>query len=176
MRKTAPLAALLCTLTATPALADYALLASLPDATGDHLTHPGGNPLLLNGKIYLTGIDGGTSHSGAIGYYDPATNAFTTLYSFPFSNSGNLPYSGLLQIGDAFYGTTKSGTGAASNGVVWRINTDGTGFQQLHAFTTGDGNFTTSGLVVQNAVLYGVTGNGAAFSGRLQLPDTAYVQ
>ena len=37
-------------------------------------------------------------------------------------------------------------------------------------------NFTTSGLVVQNAVLYGVTGNGAAFSGRLQLPDTAYVQ
>jgi uncharacterized repeat protein (TIGR03803 family) len=154
------LAVTLLALAVSPAFADYALLASLPDTTAGNLIHPGGNPLLLNGKIYMTAIDGGATHAGAVGYYDPATSSFTTLYSFKTNTDGSLPYSGLLQIGDAFYGTTRGG-GPTINGTVWRINTDGSSFQVLHGFTNDEGSFTTSGLVAQNSVLYGTTGSGS---------------
>jgi uncharacterized repeat protein (TIGR03803 family) len=166
MKRRASLVAALGLLAAAPAFADYSVVAAFPDATGNHLINPGGNPVFLHGKIYMTAIDGGTSHAGAVGSYDPATDTFTTLYSFKASTDGQLPYSGLLQVGDAFYGTTRTG-GPTGNGTVWRINTDGTGFQVLHGFTADDGNFTTSGLISQDSVLYGMTGSGTGHGNTL---------
>src|SRR5437660_10846557 len=67
---------------------------------------------------------------------------FTTLHSFTvtsgypdYTNSdGANPYAELILSGNTLYGTTQAG-GSSGNGKVFAINTDGTGFTNLHNFT-----------------------------------------
>ena len=70
---------------------------------------------------------------------------FTNLYSFPttvansshtiYSNSdGADPEAGLILSGNTLYGTADAG-GSSGNGTVFAVNTDGTGFTNLHSFT-----------------------------------------
>src|SRR5437763_11761621 len=61
---------------------------------------------------------------------------FTTLYSFNGSSDGANPEAGLTVAGDGKtrYGTTANG-GNGGWGTVFAINTDGTGFTNLHSFT-----------------------------------------
>jgi uncharacterized repeat protein (TIGR03803 family) len=76
------------------------------------------------------------------------------------------------------YGTTESG-GDAGNGIVFKVNTDGTGYTVLKSFpalvpasfgTNSDGSKPTSDLVLDGNTLYGTTsgggdaGNGTVFS------------
>src|SRR6266581_4271367 len=70
---------------------------------------------------------------------------FTTLYSFTASSTnssgvytnsdGAGPVAGLItnSTGDTLYGTT-SGGGTSGNGTVFAVNTDGSGFTNLHSF------------------------------------------
>src|SRR5262249_38792495 len=67
---------------------------------------------------------------------------FTVLYHFTAttglsqSNSdGANPVAGLILSGNSLYGTTFQG-GSWGAGTVFRINTDGTGFTNLHSFAT----------------------------------------
>jgi len=50
------------------------------------------------------------------------------------NTDGSLSYATLALSGNTLYGTTFNG-GAASNGTVFAVNTDGTGFTKLHTFT-----------------------------------------
>jgi uncharacterized repeat protein (TIGR03803 family) len=64
----------------------------------------------------------------------------TTLYSFtqftPISNTdGAAPKAGLILSENRLYGTAFAG-GSSLNGTVFAVNTDGTGFTNLHTFTT----------------------------------------
>src|SRR5882672_5985583 len=73
---------------------------------------------------------------------------FTTLHSFTapiryYTNSGNiyyynsdgrLPVAGLILSSNTLYGTADEG-GDWGNGTVFAVNTDGTGFTNLHIFT-----------------------------------------
>src|SRR5258706_9545402 len=69
---------------------------------------------------------------------------FTTLHSFtallgPGTNSdGASPYAGLILSGNTLYGTTSDG-GSSVWGTVFRVNTDGTGFTNLHSFNSLSG-------------------------------------
>ena len=47
-----------------------------------------------------------------------------------------------------------------SNGVVFQIRTDGTGFQVLHRFAGSDGGKPVGSLILFGATLYGMTMNG----------------
>jgi uncharacterized repeat protein (TIGR03803 family) len=64
-----------------------------------------------------------------------------------------------------------------SNGVVFQIRTDGTGFQVLHRFAGSDGGKPVGSLILFGATLYGMTmnggnhGNGVVFA--LDLPSTS---
>ena len=42
-------------------------------------------------------------------------------------------FSGLILSGNTLYGTARSG-GSSGNGTVFALNTDGTGFTNLHSF------------------------------------------
>jgi uncharacterized repeat protein (TIGR03803 family) len=78
---------------------------------------------------------------------------------------GDFPYAQLARSGNVLYGTTFN-AGANSNGTVFAMNVDGTGFTNLHVFTVRSGTFHTnadggwpgSGVVVSGNVLYGTTG------------------
>src|SRR5882724_5563776 len=86
---------------------------------------------------------------------------FTTLYSFNGSSDGANPEAGLTVAADGKtrYGTTANG-GNGGWGTVFAINTDGTGFTNLHSFNYSDGANPWAGLVLSGHTLYGTASNG----------------
>ncbi len=95
---------------------------------------------------------------------------FTNLFSFnngPFipTNStypesmGDMPNLGLLLISNTLYGTTFYG-GLNFAGTVFKIDTDGSNFSQIHAFDFTDGQGPASGLTLYGNTLYGTTVGG----------------
>ena len=79
---------------------------------------------------------------------------FTTLHSFDGSD-GAAPAATLIVSSNLIYGSAVAG-GPGSNGVVFSMNTNGTGYRILHAFTGGlDGGQPYAGLLLLSNTLYG---------------------
>src|ERR1700722_1458050 len=91
----------------------------------------------------------------------------TNLHSFTAASDGAYPSGGLVLLGNTLYGTA-SGGGTNGNGTVFAVNTDGTGFTVLHAFTAlvnstnSDGANPQAGLLPSGDVLFGTTQNGGS--------------
>src|SRR5437868_4827840 len=80
---------------------------------------------------------------------------FTTLYNFTDGSDGGGPLASLILSSNTLYGTA-SGGGNGGYGTVFAVNTDGTGFTNLHSFTGGSGGYRPSGgLVLLSNTLYG---------------------
>jgi len=113
-----------------------------------------------------------------------AAQTFTTLYSFTalsrrdsdyyyYNSDGGDPQAGLILSGHTLYGTASAG-GSGGAGTVFAMNTDGTGFTNLHVFaqphyfagyvpdTNPDGIYPNA-LVVSGSTLYGAAGAGGYF-------------
>jgi uncharacterized repeat protein (TIGR03803 family) len=73
----------------------------------------------------------------------------------------------LVAAGGMLYGTTYSG-GIDTNGTIFAINTNGTGFSNYHSFTqvgypyptNSDGAYPEAGMVLSGSTLYGTTMSG----------------
>jgi len=105
---------------------------------------------------------------------------YTTLHSFTSSSSnGRYPAAGLILSGNSLYGTARQGA-SFGRGTVFKVNTDGTSFTNLHSFTAGnfisssvytnsDGANPYAGLILSGNTLYGTarqggsSGNGTVF-------------
>lgn len=142
-------------------------------------------PLILSANVlYGTAIGGGSFGYGTIFKMNTDGSAFTNLYSFSVPDiatqtnyDGAFPLGALLLSGTTLYGVTSDG-GSGGNGTVFKLNTDGTGFVVLHAFSAtnalvginSDGARPQSGLTLWSNVLYGTAeyggtfGNGTVFS------------
>jgi uncharacterized repeat protein (TIGR03803 family) len=166
----------------------YSFSANYYD-TGQYYTNSGGlGPtagLALSGDtLYGTASGGGYGTSGDDGgsgtVFAVKTDgtAFTTLHIFavlspssPHTNSdGAYPNAGLTLWGDTLYGTA-SGGGRSGDGTVFAVNTNGTGFRNLHIFNFyTDGAYPVAGLTLSDNTLYGTTrgggssGNGTVFA------------
>jgi uncharacterized repeat protein (TIGR03803 family) len=85
---------------------------------------------------------------------------FTNLYSFTnYFRNATAPVGGLILSGNILYGTTHGG-GTHGDGMVFAVNTDGTGFTNLHSFNSFNGNDGASpeaGLILSGNTLYGTT-------------------
>jgi uncharacterized repeat protein (TIGR03803 family) len=138
----------------------------------------GANPnagLILSGNtLYGTAADGGGWDAGTVFAVNTDGSGFWILHSFTGGSDGANPWAGMILSGNTLYGTTYSG-GSSGKGTVFAVNTDGTGFTNLHHFTGGiDGAGPIGGLILSGNTLYGTTkvggtsGNGTAFS--LSLP------
>jgi uncharacterized repeat protein (TIGR03803 family) len=89
-------------------------------------------------------------------------SGYAVLKSFGgFLGDGCYPSAGLVLAGSTLYGTTPCG-GSSGGGVVFKVNTDGTGFAVLKSFTGGDGRAPSAGLVLSGSTLYGTTFNGGS--------------
>jgi uncharacterized repeat protein (TIGR03803 family) len=91
---------------------------------------------------------------------------FTNLHSFSAmdtngdNNDGANPVAGLVLSNDVLYGTAPRG-GAAGDGSVFALPTDGSGFTNLHSFTYGtDGANPMAPLFLTNGLLYGTAAYG----------------
>src|SRR5438045_296705 len=68
---------------------------------------------------------------------------FTNVHNFTGGSGGYEPSAGLILSGNTLYGTAAAG-GSSSRGTVFALNTDGTGFTNLHSFTATAGFFSTN--------------------------------
>ena len=134
--------------------------------------------LILSGNtLYGTANGGGSSGKGTVFAVNTDGSGFTTLYSFTaasypnYTNSdGAYPRGGLILANSTLYGTAERG-GSSGNGTVFAVNTNGTGFTNLHSFaalnydpssvanTNRDGAY-PYGLILSGNTLYGTAGGG----------------
>jgi uncharacterized repeat protein (TIGR03803 family) len=128
--------------------------------------------LILSGNIlYGTAAYGGTAGNGTVFSVNVDGTAFQTLYSFSETNGpyhtnydGRVPAAALILSQSTLFGTA-SGGGNSGIGTVFRLNTDGTGFTNLHNFsgsliTNTDGGSPLAALILSNNTLYGTTSWG----------------
>ena len=147
--------------------------------------------LVLSGNtLYGTAVLGGSGNYGTVFAVNTDGTDFTTLYSFAATNDNGIitnsdgaePYCELVLSGNTLYGTTAVGA-SGLHGAVFAVNTDGTGFTNLHIFTAtagtaglsgagtnGDGAVPRAGLILAGNTLYGTaagggsSGNGTVFA------------
>ncbi len=136
--------------------------------------------VLSGGTLFGTTDDGGRFGNGTVFAIQTDGTGFTNLYDFNPANSEGSGWKTLLLSGNTLYGTTSSG-GNAGNGTVFALNTNGTGFTNLHSFsslvrettppyayTNADGayghEFPPGGLVLSGNKLYGTTASGGVGS------------
>jgi uncharacterized repeat protein (TIGR03803 family) len=150
--------------------------------TNDAVTITSG--LLLSGNsLYGTsygdaynGSPRSVNLSGSIFKLNTNGTGFTNFYTFTpvdqnsLTNTDGADSAAQLVIsGSALYGTTERG-GFYARGTIFAVNTDGTGFTNLHNFTSytgsssnSDGGAPSSGLVLSGNTLYGATSGGGSF-------------
>ena len=127
---------------------------------------PSAGLILSSNILYGTAALGGSSNNGTVFAVNTDGSGFTNLYNFtaspsPFTNSdGAEPRSGLILSGQTLYGTTSHG-GSSGNGTVFAVNTDGTGFTNLHSLTYHEGS-DLNDLILSSNTLYGTTFNGGS--------------
>src|SRR5258706_317812 len=141
--------------------------------------YPQASLVLLGNTLYGTASYGGQVGNGKVFAVKTDGTGFTNLHTFtklllypPYltNTDGANPYEGLIISGDTLYGTAAGG-GSSGNGTVFAVSTDGTGFTNLHAFTTldqtygtnSDGATPTAGLVLSGNTLYGTATYGGSW-------------
>ncbi len=119
--------------------------------------------LLSDNTLYATTLFGGTGGYGTVFKVQMDGSGYADLHHFTRGLDGANPECTLVLVSNALYGTTSFG-GAADKGVVFKVNTDGTGFTNLHSFMGGwNEAYCDAGLVLMGNSLYGITymgGNG----------------
>jgi len=122
--------------------------------------------------LYGTASAGGANGRGTVFKVNADGTGFVNLHNFettplpgptppPNSNNdGANPQAGVILLGDTLYGTALNG-GPSGFGTVFKVNTDGSGFQVLHSFqgSNVDGNSPQGRLLLSDRTLYGTTGN-----------------
>ncbi len=157
---------------------DFAIINGFPD-TLDGSSLQEQEVVLSGGTLYGIATWGGSFGYGTVFKVNTDGTGFGVLKNFMNGPDGANPQVGLVLSGSTLYGVTWHG-GVSTNGTVFRINTDGTGYAVLKSFSATVSNINSdgacpSGLMMYNGVLYGTTrsggssGNGTVFS--LTLPS-----
>jgi uncharacterized repeat protein (TIGR03803 family) len=140
---------------------------------------PSGSLILSGATLYGVASSGGIEGHGTVFAVNTDGSAFTNLHFFQATaidslgiqtNSGGaFPEAGLILAGSTLYGTAASG-GAGGEGTIFALNTNGTGFTNLHSFastavnasvisTNGEGS-SPHGLILSGNTLYGTASRG----------------
>lgn len=162
---------------------------------------PRGDLVLDGNRLYGTASTGGDFGSGTVfkintdgsdfavlrsfsPAYQGTNNMSRTLVANGTNTDGALPIAGLTMSGSTLFGTTFYG-GYFSNGVIFKIETDGNGFEVLRHFprliggTNSDGANLRAGLTLSGDTLYGATVNGGNFGSgtlfRMNTNGTDYI-
>ncbi len=141
-------------------------------AYGSYTNSDGAVPcagLILSGNtLFGTAYEGGSFGKGTVFAVNTNGTGFTTLHSFTAledglhtNSDGAYPVGGLILAGNTLYGTASEG-GTNGCGTVFAVNTDGTGFMNLHSFTS-DGDWPGGGLILSGNILYGTASIGGSF-------------
>lgn len=128
---------------------------------------------VLGTVLYGTTGSGGSSDRGTVFQINADGTGYTVLKNFTTStwspitqsstnSDGASPVAGLTLANDTFYGTTLYGGGQGS-GVVFKMNTNGSGFAVLKTFPGTIRYGPEGGLAMSGDILYGTTSAGTVF-------------
>jgi uncharacterized repeat protein (TIGR03803 family) len=135
----------------------------------------GANPqagLILSGNTFYGTVAQSGQNNGSVFAINTDGTGFTNLFTFVGNGNGAHPETPLALSGNILYGTTSQG-GSSGDGVLFRVNTNGSSFTNFYNFTGGnDGGDPAGGLILTNGTLYGTTffggsngaDNGTVFS------------
>ncbi len=132
-------------------------------------SRPYGSLTLANGVLYGTTFIGGASNRGTIFRMARDGGGYTNLHTFTGSAAdGANPGGDLTLSGPYFYGLTSQG-GTAGLGVVFRMNTNGAGYTNLHSFSgsPNDGAGPPGSLTLDGSTLYGMAQEGGPSAARM---------
>lgn len=106
---------------------------------------------------------GGTNDQGVIFSFNVVSGQFSKIHDFNSTASGANPTGSLVFASDGkLYGMTRAG-GTSNSGVIFRINTDGTGFTKLIDLDASSGTFPLGSLIQHaDGILYGMTSTGGS--------------
>jgi uncharacterized repeat protein (TIGR03803 family)/parallel beta-helix repeat protein len=119
---------------------------------------------LIQDANYLYGMTriGGASGMGTIFRIDKTTHAFLQLHAFAGgATGGRYPYGDLTMVGSLLYGMTYQG-GTSNTGAIFRIGTNGAGFQVVYSMTNTNGIYPYGTMALEGTTLYGITSRGGA--------------
>jgi len=138
----------------------FSILHSFKQSDISNGDNPYGSLIQDGNTLYGMTYAGGIDNWGTIFKIGTNGNGFELLHSFEGgADNGSQPYGSLIQDGSTLYGMTYSG-GANSAGTIFKIGTDGNGFELLHSFSLGDatnGAFPYGSLIQDGNTLYGMT-------------------
>ena len=144
--------------------------SAVSDSNSPRTNSDGANPtaalVLMDNTLYGTAEDGGSGGAGTVFRVNADGSGFTNLHNFTevttTNTDGAFPRAGLILSDNSLYGTTYRG-GFFGAGTVFRVNTDGSGFTNLHNFTgSSDGGNPQAGLVLSGNILYGTASAGGS--------------
>jgi uncharacterized repeat protein (TIGR03803 family) len=126
--------------------------------TSDGASVNGG--LALSGAtLYGTTAAGGTPSLGTVFKVNTNGAGFAILRWFNAGATGANPGAGPILSGSVLYGTTYNG-GSFGKGVLFRMNTNGTGYTVLKSFNGTDGAAPFAPLTLSGGQIYGTTRDG----------------
>jgi uncharacterized repeat protein (TIGR03803 family) len=146
------------------------------------------NFLLLSGNTLYGASGGSGTSSGTLFAVNTNGTGYTNLHTFTtisaphYTNSDGAEVWGpLILSGNTLYGAASVG-GSGASGMVFGVNTNGTGFTALHSFaatsppfniqeestefppyTNENGAYPDAGLILSGDILYGTTGCGGSW-------------
>lgn len=137
------------------------------------------NGALISDGMYLYGmtVGGGSDNLGTVFKIKPDGTDFVKLMDMVDDPNGARGYGSLTYDGTYLYGMTNSG-GEDNRGTIFKILTDGTGYQKLLDFNDDNGAQPLGSLIVDGTTLYGLAElggddyGGLAFS--IQTDGTDY--
>jgi uncharacterized repeat protein (TIGR03803 family) len=111
--------------------------------------------------LYGTAIQYDSPVRGFVFKVDTNGSNYALVHTFgPASNEG-APYAGVTLSGTMLLGTTSDG-GISNMGTIFKVNTDGSGYNLLHSFTDSDGASPYSHLALSGSTIYGTAVYGGS--------------
>ena len=124
-------------------------------ATNSDGADPQAGLTVAGNTLYGTTASGGAWGHGAVFALNLDGTNPHLLYSFTGTNGDGVgPSAGLALSGNTLYGSTGGG-GSSSDGILFAINTDGTGFTNLYSFTIDNNYPPGPNLILAGNYLYG---------------------
>lgn len=155
----------------------FTLLHTFPAFAGDGLKPVAGLIQGNDGALYVTTVFGGTGGAGTVFKININGSGYQVLHNFApagdaGSSDGKNPWGELIQapanLGGMLIGATTGGTNNHSNGTIFRVNPDGSGYNILFNFPgTNYGTAPFAGLVAgpvgdTNGLFYGTATRGGS--------------
>jgi uncharacterized repeat protein (TIGR03803 family) len=131
---------------------------------GANGSSPKGALVQANGNLYGITNTGGVNDKGTLFEYIISSNTLTTKLSFGDSiTTGSSPFGGLELANDGLlYGTTSSGIGANTNGILYKFNPANAAFTKIRDFDPLTNGAVPYGSLkkASNGLLYGMASQG----------------